>query len=198
MDDFQIDGIRQDVTVSLKIAVRYSIPLDPRWFRWQMLILSGPNARVLLQLLIPLVTWSVVNVTAEVKYFRLISLDTNRVSRKRDVSAQLWSGELSIEVVGDLLWRGYLRAVKCDCLVLSLGRRSTIYCLDSSPQFCRIGLVIQRLHKLSSLLSFMFICCSGNLIVHLWQGGRGWISWSEIISCSHLSQYLCWNWLCVD
>ena len=82
MDDFQIYGIRQDVTESLKNAVRYSIPLDLRCFRWKMLSLSGPKARVLLQLLIPLVTWSVVNVTAEVKDFRLISLDTNRVSRE--------------------------------------------------------------------------------------------------------------------
>ena len=47
-----------------------------------MLILSGPKARVLLQLLIPLVTWSVMKVTAEVNDFRLISLDTIRVSRK--------------------------------------------------------------------------------------------------------------------
>ena len=69
MDDFQIDGIRQDVT-------------DPRCFRWKMLSLSGPKDRMLLQLLIPLVAWSVVNVTAEVKDFRLISLDTNRVSRE--------------------------------------------------------------------------------------------------------------------
>ena len=30
MDDFQIDGIRQDVTESLKSAVRHSIHLDPR------------------------------------------------------------------------------------------------------------------------------------------------------------------------
>ena len=37
-----------------------------------MLSLSGPKAWVLLQLLIPLVTWSVVNVTAEVKDFRLM------------------------------------------------------------------------------------------------------------------------------
>ena len=29
IDDFQIDGIQQDVTQSLKSAVRYSIPLDP-------------------------------------------------------------------------------------------------------------------------------------------------------------------------
>ena len=43
MDDFQIDGIRQDVTESLKSAVRYSIPLDPRRFTWKMLSLSGPK-----------------------------------------------------------------------------------------------------------------------------------------------------------
>ena len=47
-----------------------------------MLSLFGPKARVLLQLLILLVTWSVVNVTAEVKDFYLISLDTNWVSRE--------------------------------------------------------------------------------------------------------------------
>ena len=43
MDDFQIDGIRQDVTESLKSAVRYSNPPDPRCFRWKMLSLSGPK-----------------------------------------------------------------------------------------------------------------------------------------------------------
>ena len=80
--DFQIDGIRQDVTESLKSTVRYSIPLDPKCFRWKMLSLYGPKARVLLQLRIPLVTWSVVNFTAEVNDFRLISLDTNQVSRE--------------------------------------------------------------------------------------------------------------------
>ena len=47
-----------------------------------MLSLPGPKAQVLLQLLIPLVTWSVVNVTAEVKDFHLISLYTDRVSRE--------------------------------------------------------------------------------------------------------------------
>ena len=79
IDDFQIDGIRQDVTESLKSAVRYSIALDPKCFMWKMLSLSGLKARVLLQLIIHLVTWSVVNVTAEVNDFDLISLDTNRV-----------------------------------------------------------------------------------------------------------------------
>ena len=33
IDDFQIAGIRHDVTESLMIAVRYSIALGPRFFR---------------------------------------------------------------------------------------------------------------------------------------------------------------------
>ena len=97
MDDFQIDGIRQDVTESLKSAVRYSIPLDLICFRWRMLCLTGQKARVFLQLLISLVTWSVGNVTDEVNDFRLISLDTNRVSREEVCLS-------SFEMVGDLLW----------------------------------------------------------------------------------------------
>ena len=69
MDDFQINGIRQDVTESLKSAVRHSITLGPRWFRWKMLSLTYSKALVLLQLRIPLITWSVVNVTAGVNDF---------------------------------------------------------------------------------------------------------------------------------
>ena len=57
IDDFQIAGIRHDVTESLKSAVRYSIALG-------------------------LMTWSVVNVTADINDFRFISLDTIRVSRE--------------------------------------------------------------------------------------------------------------------
>ena len=45
-----------------------------------MLSVSCPKALVWLQLLIPLVTWSVVNVSADVN--NLISLDTSRVSRE--------------------------------------------------------------------------------------------------------------------
>ena len=49
-----------------------------------MLSLSGPKTQVLLQLLIP-----VVKVNAEVNDFRLISLDTNRVSREECVCPAL-------------------------------------------------------------------------------------------------------------
>ena len=38
---------------------------------------------VLLQLLNPFITWSVVNVTADIIDFRFISLDTSRVSREK-------------------------------------------------------------------------------------------------------------------
>ena len=44
--------------------------------------LSMPKALVLLQLLIPLITLSIVNVTADINDFRSISLDTSRVSRE--------------------------------------------------------------------------------------------------------------------
>ena len=44
----------------------------------------------------------------------------------------------------------------------------------------------------------MFVRYFGDLIVHLWQGRRGRVSGSEVISCSHLFQYICWNRLCVD
>ena len=37
----------------------------------------------------------------------------------------------------------------------------------------------------------MFFCCSGDIVVHLLHGGRGWISRSEFISCSHPFQYFC-------
>ena len=48
----------------------------------KILGLSVPKALVLLQLLIPLITWSVVNVTADINDFRFISLDTLRVSQE--------------------------------------------------------------------------------------------------------------------
>ena len=57
IDDFQITGIRHDVTESLKSVVRYTIVFGPSFFGLNILSLSGPKALVLLQLLIPLITW---------------------------------------------------------------------------------------------------------------------------------------------
>ena len=48
--DFHIAGILQLVTESLKRTVIYSISLGPRFFKWKMLSLSGPNSLLFLQL----------------------------------------------------------------------------------------------------------------------------------------------------
>ena len=56
--------IRHDVTESLKSAMRYSIALGPRFYRR-----------------IPVITCSVVNVTADINDIRLFSLYISRVSR---------------------------------------------------------------------------------------------------------------------
>ena len=36
--------------------------------------------------------------------------------------------------------------------------------------------MVQCLHELSLCVSPMFVCCSGDLVIHLCQGGRGGIS----------------------
>ena len=79
-EDFHMAGICQVVTERLKRAVMYSMALGPRFFKWKMLSLSGPKALLFLQLLIALLTRSVVNVCAISKDFLFVSLVTNRVS----------------------------------------------------------------------------------------------------------------------
>ena len=57
----------------------HSMVLGPGCFKWKMLSLSGPKALLFLQLLIALLTRSVVNVCAISKDFLFVSLVTNRV-----------------------------------------------------------------------------------------------------------------------
>ena len=42
------------------------------------------------------------------------------------------------------------------------------------------------------------LCSSGDLVVHLLQGGRGGISGSEVVSCYHPFQYFRWNWFRIN
>ena len=58
--------------------------------------------------------------------------------------------------------------------------------------------MVQCLHELSQCFSPMFVCCSGDLVVHLFQGGRRGISRSEVISCSHPFQYFRWDRCCPE
>ena len=44
----------------------------------------------------------------------------------------------------------------------------------------------------------MFVFCSGELVVHLLQGGRCAISRYEVISCFHPFQYFRWVRLCIN
>ena len=62
----------------------YSIALGPRFLKWKMLSLSGPNALIFLQLLMALVTMSAVKVSAFSIGFLFVSLATNRVSLEEE------------------------------------------------------------------------------------------------------------------
>ena len=49
--------------------------------------------------------------------------------------------------------------------------------------------MVQCLHELSPCVSPVLSCSSGDLVVHLLQGGRGGNSGYEVVSCSHPFQY---------
>ena len=44
--------------------------------------------------------------------------------------------------------------------------------------------MVQCLHELSPCVSPVFICSSGDFVVHLLQDGQGGISRSDVVSCS--------------
>ena len=73
---FQIDGRRKDVRESLYSVVRCSVARGPRFFKCKMLRESGPYALLLIQFLIALVAWSLVNDSASSRDIRFTSLDT--------------------------------------------------------------------------------------------------------------------------
>ena len=74
-------GTLNDLTTDLIMANNNNnMALGPRFFKWKMLSLSGPKALLFLQLLIALLTRSVVNVCAISNDFLFVSLVTNRVS----------------------------------------------------------------------------------------------------------------------
>ena len=64
-------------------------------------------------------------------------------------------------------------------------------------QFDMVCPVVQSLHELSPFVSPMCVC-SGDIVVHLLQSGRGGISGSDVVSCSHPFQHFRWNRLCIN
>ena len=63
----------------------YSMALGPSCFKWKMLSLSGTKALLFLQLLIALLTRSLLNICAISKDFLFVSLVTNQVSLEESV-----------------------------------------------------------------------------------------------------------------
>ena len=152
---------------------------------------------VLLQLLIPLITLSVVNVTADSNYFRFISLDTIRVSREKVCL-------LSFDVVNCLL----RKLAICFCKDTRVSPKVMASFLAFGGDLPYIAFIV--LHSLEGsvlwssvstncpCVSPVFICSSGDLAVHLLQGGRGGIARSDVVSCSHPFQYFHWNWFRIN
>ena len=60
-----------------------------------------------------------------------------------------------------------------------------LHCLEGSALWSSVSMFFP-----------MFVCSTGDLGVHLLQCGRGVISESEVVSCSHPFPYFCWNRLC--
>ena len=73
---FQIDGMRQDLSELLLSAVMCSVSRGHRFLKWKMLRESGPYALLLIQLLIALMTWSLMNDSTSSRVIRFTSFVT--------------------------------------------------------------------------------------------------------------------------
>ena len=78
--------------------MRCSVARGPRFFKWKMLRESGPHDLLLLQLLIALVIWLLVNDSGFSRDIRFTIL--RHLTSPPRVLAQLISGELTVETVG--------------------------------------------------------------------------------------------------
>ena len=133
----------------------YSIALGPRFFKWKMLSLSGPNAVLFLQLLIALVTMSAVKVSAISIGFLLVSLVTNRVSLEEEClpSFEVLNCLLNLAAscVDDENEIPLKEIASFSAVCFALPSNS----FDSSPQLGNICLMVHVLNKISPFLSFM-------------------------------------------
>ena len=130
----------------------YSMALGPRCIKWKMLSLSGPKALLFLQLLIALLTRSVVNVCAISKDILFVSLVTNRVSLEEVCLP-------SFDVLN--CWLNLAEICLDDGNELGLASFSTSRFalpsiqLNGSPQLGDICLLVQSLNTISP---FLLLC----------------------------------------
>ena len=159
----------------------YSMALGPRFFKWKMLSLSGPKALLFLQLLIALLTRSVVNVCAISNDFLFVSLVTNRVSPEEVCLP-------SFDVLN--CWLNLVASCLDDeneiPLKVIASFSASRFALPSIPLIVLHSLVtcllVQGLNKIPPLLPFVCVDAVLDVIIQSWQFRRGGISFTEVIS----------------
>ena len=163
-----------------------------RFFKWKMLSLSGPKALLFLQLLIALLTRSVVNVCAISNDFLFASLVTNRVSLEEVCLSSFdvlncWlnlmasclddENEISLKVIASFSFSRF--ALPSIPLIV-------LHSLATSVFWSKVST------KSSPFLPFMCVDAVLDVIIQSWQIRRGGISFTEVISSWHHFQYICW------
>ena len=164
----------------------YSMALGPRFFKWKMLSLSGPNALLFLQLLIALRTVDpVVNVCAIFKDLLFVSLVTNRVSLEKVCLTSFDVLNCLLNLVDSCLDDENEIPLKV-IASFSVSR----FVLPSIPLIVLHSLVTsvfwsKGLNKISS----PFVCVDEvlDVIIQSWQFRRGWISFTggHLVLSSH-------------
>ena len=137
--------------------------LGPRCFKWKMLSLSGPKALLFLQLLIALITRSVVNVRTISNSFLLVSLVTTLVSLEEVCLP-------SFEVLN--CWLNLVASCLDDENEIPLkviASFSAINSFNSSPQLGHVCLLVHDFNKVSPFLPFVHTDAVLNDFIQSWQ-----------------------------
>ena len=157
----------------LKRVVLYSIALGPRFLKWKILSLSGPNALLFLQHLIALVTMSAVNVSAISIGFLLVSLVTNQVSLEEECLPSFEVLNLATSCLDD--------KNKIPLKVIASFSAMHFALLSISLIVLSFGPCSQQ--NLSIFAVYAHRCVSGCLFS---------LGSSDEVGSSHHVQYLCW------
>ena len=153
----------------------YLMALCPRCFKSKMLNLSGPTTLLFLQLLLALLTRSVVHVCAISKDFLFVALLTNRVSREEvclpsfDV-LNCWLNlvDSCLDDENEIPLKVLIRSLpSIPLMVLHSLVTSVFWSKDSTKYQC---------------LPFVCVDAVLDVIIQSWEFRRGGISFTEVIS----------------
>ena len=151
-----------------------------RCFKWKMLSLSRPNALLFLQLLIALLTRSVMNVCAISNDFLFVSLVTNQVSLEEACLPSFDVLNCWLNLAENCLDDENELPLKVIALF------STINSFNGSPQLGDICFLVQGLNIFFPFLPFVCVDAVLDVIIQSWQFRRGGISFYGchlVLSC---------------